>query len=163
VEQQQVIFRQENADRIGFRDLGEALRSVNLGTIDVKRLSRKNAQTEFLADLVAEEARKDSPDMVIFVGPKVISDAGIHREWLRQLGEVDFPVFYLNYNLDPYSIPWRDPIGSVVKQWKGLEFTITRPRDLLHSWSEIMSQVVRRNRERTGRSYSSRRETSECR
>jgi hypothetical protein len=163
VEQQQVIFRQENADRIGFRALGQALKSLNLGTIDVKRLNRRNSEAEFLAGLVAEEARESSPDMVIFVGPKVISDSGIHRDSLRQLGPVNFPVFYLNYNLDPQSIPWRDAIGSVVKQWKGLEFTITRPRDLLHSWSEIMYQVVHRTRERNGRSDSSRREMSESR
>ena len=162
-EQQQVIFRQENADRIKFRALGQALKSLNLGTIDVKRLSRRNSDADFLADLVAEEARDASPDMVIFVGPKVISDSGIHRDSLRQLGQVDFPVFYLNYNLDPQSIPWRDAIGSVVKQWKGLEFTITRPRDLLHSWSEIMYQVIHRTRERNGLSYSSRREMSESR
>jgi len=162
-EQQQVIFRQENADRIEFRALGQALKSLNLGTIDVKRLSRRNSDADFLADLVAEEARDASPDMVIFVGPKVISDSGIHRDSLRQLGQVDFPVFYLNYNLDPQSIPWRDAIGSVVKQWKGLEFTITRPRDLLHSWSEIMYQVIHRTRERNGLSYSSRREMSESR
>jgi hypothetical protein len=162
-EQQQVIFRQENADRIKFRALGQALKSLNLGTIDVKRLSRRNSDADFLADLVAEEARDASPDMVIFVGPKVISDSGIHRDSLRQLGQVDFPVFYLNYSLDPQSIPWRDSIGSVVKQWKGLEFTITRPRDLLHSWSEIMYQVIHRTHERNGRSYSSRREMSESR
>jgi hypothetical protein len=163
VEQQQVIFRQENAERIGFRALGQALKSLNLGTINVKKLSRRNSDAEFLADLVAEEAREASPDVVIFVGPKVISDSGIPRDSLRQLGEVDFPVFYLNYNLDPQSIPWRDAIGSVVKQWKGVEFTITRPRDLLHSWSEIMCQVVHRTRERKGSSCSSRRETSESR
>ena len=72
-------------------------------------------------------------------------------------------MFYLNYNLEPQSIPWRDAIGSVVKQWKGLEFTITRPRDLLHYWSEIMYQVVHRTRERNGRSDSNRREMSESR
>jgi hypothetical protein len=163
VEQQQVIFREENAERIGFRALGQALKSLNLGTIDVKRLSRRNSDAEFLADLAAEEAKEASADMVIFVGPKVISDSGIHRDSLRQLGQVDFPVFYLNYNLDPQSIPWRDAIGSVVKQWKGLEFTITRPHDLLHSWSEIMYQVGHRTRERNGRNYSSRREMSESR
>jgi hypothetical protein len=48
VEPQQVIFRQENADRIGFRALGQALKSSNLGTINVKTLNRRNSDAEFL-------------------------------------------------------------------------------------------------------------------
>ena len=95
--------------------------------------------------IAAEEASKDSPDVIIFVGPKVLSEYGVSGERLKQLGEADFPVFYLDYNLEPLLRPWRDAIGSVVKHWKGMEFTIARPRDLLHSWTEIMSQVAHRS------------------
>jgi hypothetical protein len=79
---------------------------------------------------------------LIFLGPKIASDSSIPKEKLKKLGAVDYPVFYLNYNLYPQSMPWRDVIGSVVKHWKGREFTITRPADLLSSWPEIMSRVT---------------------
>ncbi len=59
------------------------------------------------------------------------------------MGELAFPVFYMNYNLNPQANPWRDAIGSAVKALKGAEFTITRPRDLFFAWSEIMGRIVK--------------------
>ena len=49
----------------------------------------------------------------------------------------------MNYNLLPQQNPWRDPIGNVVKRLRGYEYTITRPRDLWTSWSDIMSRIVK--------------------
>lgn len=61
------------------------------------------------------------------------------------LKEVDLgaPVFYLNYNLNPQHMPWRDSIGHAVKYFKGQEFTISRPRDVWFAVSEIVSRVVK--------------------
>jgi hypothetical protein len=67
------------------------------------------------------------------------------RDLLTQLGEASCPVFYLNYNTAPQSNPWRDLIGSAVKYWRGHEFSITKPLDLLSAWSKIMSQLGRGN------------------
>ena len=49
----------------------------------------------------------------------------------------------MNYNLNPQSNPWRDAIGNAVKYFKGMEFTISRPRDLFYAWTEIMSRIVK--------------------
>jgi hypothetical protein len=51
----------------------------------------------------------------------------------------------MNYNLYPQVNPWRDAIGSAVKYFKGVEFTISRPRDLFFAWTEIMSRIVKSN------------------
>jgi hypothetical protein len=40
------------------------------------------------------------------------------------VGPVDFPLFYLNYNLYPAQIPWRDSISHAVKFFKGQEYTV---------------------------------------
>jgi len=56
---------------------------------------------------------------------------------------VRFPVFYMNYNLNPSGNPWRDAIGSAVKYLKGIEFTISRPRDLFFAWNDIMGRIVK--------------------
>jgi len=56
---------------------------------------------------------------------------------------VSFPVFYMNYNVNPQGIPWRDAIGVAVKHLKGAEFTISRPRDLFVVWTEIMGRIVK--------------------
>jgi hypothetical protein len=128
---------------IDFPALGDALTSLNLGTVDLKRSAQKNGETDFLANLITDEMKKDQPDAVIFASPKVMLDANIPQDSLKQLGEVDYPVFYMNYILNPQSNPWRDAIGNAVKKLKGFEYTITRPRDLGNAWTEIMSRIVK--------------------
>ncbi len=144
MQEQRIVYRQEGTDQINFPALGEALSSLNLGTVDLKRLSQKHGGTEFLTDLLTEEvSNKDHPDAVIFAGPKVMLDDSLPQESLNQLDHVDFPVFYMNFNLNPQSNPWRDAIGNAVKHLKGYEYTITRPRDLWYAWSEIMSRIIK--------------------
>jgi hypothetical protein len=80
---------------------------------------------------------------VIIAGPKVVLDDSMPQEALKDIGEPKFPVFYMNYNVNPQANPWRDAIGSAVKYFKGAEFTISRPRDLFFAWSEIMGRIVK--------------------
>jgi hypothetical protein len=145
MQEQRVVYRQENTDQISFPALGEALNSLNLGTVDLKRLSQKHGETAFLADLLKEEmsSSKGHPDAVIFAGPKVMLDDSLPQDSLTHLADVDYPVFYMNFNLNPQANPWRDAIGSTVKHLKGYEYTISRPRDVWFAWTEIMSRIVK--------------------
>jgi hypothetical protein len=155
MQEQKVFYRQESAAHIDFPALGHAVTALNLGTVDLKRLSQKHGDTEFLSKLIASEVKetkdeKKEPDAVIFAGPKIMLDDGIPPETLRQLADVKFPVFYMNYNLNPVANPWRDAIGTAVKALKGAEFTIAKPRDLFFSWSDIMGRIVKSKFGRTG-------------
>ena len=146
MQEQRIVYRQEDTDQINFPALGDALTSLNLGTVDLKRLSQKHGETEFLAGLLTSEvgnSNKDHPDAVIFAGPKVMLDDSLPQESLNQLATVDVPVFYMNFNLNPQANPWRDAIGNAVKHLKGYEYTISRPRDLWYAWSEIMTRIVK--------------------
>jgi hypothetical protein len=144
MQEQRVIYRQDDSAQINFPALGEALNSLNLGTVDLNRLSQKHGDTEFLAKLLAQEMKgAERPDAVIFAGPKVMLDDNVPQESLQQLGEVEYPVFYMNYNLNPHANPWRDAIGTAVKYFKGFEYTISRPRDLWYAWSDIISRIVK--------------------
>jgi hypothetical protein len=144
MQEQKVIYREEDASQINFPALGRALEALNLGTVDLGRLGQKHGETSFLTKLIAEEVNSgDQPDAVIFAGPKVMLESNVPQEALKQIGDLPFPVFYMNYNLSPQSNPWRDAIGNVVKYLKGAEYTITRPRDLWFAWSEIMSRIVK--------------------
>ncbi len=151
-QEQRVIYRQEDASQIDFPALGKALQSLNLGTVDLKRLSQKHGDTEFLADLITQELKdqKQQPDAVIFAGPKVMLEDGLPPDTFKQLSDVKMPVFYMNYNLNPQTNPWRDAIGNAVRYLKGLEFTISRPRDLFFSWTEIMGRIVKSKAGRNG-------------
>ena len=145
MQEQRVVYRQDGASQIDFPALGKALSSLNLGTVDLKRLSQKHGDSEFLGNLIATELKDDKApaDAVIFAGPKVVLDDGIPQDTLKQLSDVKMPVFYMNYNLNPQSNPWRDAIGNTVKYLKGNEYTISRPRDLFFSWTEIIGRIVK--------------------
>jgi hypothetical protein len=144
LQEQRVIYRQEEADRIDFPKLGESLESLKLGTVDLKRLSVKSGETEFLTELISKETASDKPmDALIFAGPKAMLESNVSSETLKEFGDPGFPIFYLNYNLNPQSVPWRDAIGHAVRFFKGQEFTISRPRDLWFAVSEIISRVAK--------------------
>jgi hypothetical protein len=145
LQEQKVIYSQQQAAQIDFPALGHALSALNLGTVDLKRLAQKHGDSEFLAGLITREVgqTKDSPDAVIFAGPKIAVEDVIPPDTLKQLSDVKFPVFYMNYNLNPTGNPWRDAIGNAVKYLKGIEFTISRPRDLFFAWSDIMGRIAK--------------------
>ena len=143
LQEQRVIYRQDDASRIDYAALGEALDSLNLGTVDVQRLSQKHGETLFLADLLQREAGGDSrPDALVFAGPKAMLDRNVPGEELKKVGPMDYPLFYMNYNLHPETVPWRDAIGNIVRFFRGTEYTITRPRDMWFAVGEMISRIV---------------------
>ena len=145
MQEQRIIYRQDSSPQIDFPALGEALHSVSLGTVDFKRLGQKHADSEFLTNLITREMKdgSESPDAVIIAGPKVMLDDSLPQEPLKQIADVNLPVFYMNYNVNPQAVPWRDAIGVAVRTLKGAEFTISRPRDLFFVWTEIMGRIVK--------------------
>jgi hypothetical protein len=125
--------------------------------VDLKRLSEKHGDTEFLGALIQKElnADKDHPDALIFAGPKVMLDANVPQDSLKQIAGVDFPVFYMNYNLNPQAVPWKDAISRAVRAFRGTEYTISGPRDLWFAVSEMVSRIVKSRNERQTSSISS--------
>jgi len=145
MQEERVIYRQQEASQIDFPALGEALKTLNLGTVDFRQLAQKRSDAEFLSGLMTREIKDDreKPDAVIIAGPKVTLGDSSSPDALRQIGEAKVPVFYMNYNLNPQANPWRDALGMAVRSLKGAEFTISRPRDLFFAWTEIMSRIVK--------------------
>lgn len=144
LQEHRVVYRQDNAEKIDFPALGEALESLSLGTIDLKRLGQKHGETEFLTQLIKDEvAATEKSDAVVFAGPKALLDESVPPDSLRQIGDLDYPVFYMNYNLYPQSVPWNDAIGKAVKFMKGYEYTISKPRDLWFAVTEMVSRIVK--------------------
>lgn len=147
MQEHRVLFRQEQADRINFPALGSALQSMKLGTVTVQNLGVKHGDTEFLGNLIEKEVGSAShPDAVIFAGPKALLDADVPQDDLRRIGEVECPVFYMNYNPNPQAVPWKDSIGHAVRFFRGTEFTISRPRDLWFATSDMLSRIVKSKR-----------------
>src|SRR5579872_2524228 len=145
MQEQRVLYRQLDADKIDFPRLGDAIKTLNLGTVDLKRLSDKHGDTDFLSDLIQKEVGNDKerPDAVIFAGPKVMLDSNVPQDSLKPISNVAFPVFYLNYNANPQAIPWKDAISRAVHAFRGTESTISKPRDLWFAVSEIVSRSIK--------------------
>jgi hypothetical protein len=146
VQEQRVLYRQSSEERIDFPALGRAIQGVEPGKVDLKQLSQKHGEVSFLSDLIKKEIANDHPDAVIFAGPKVLLDDTVPEEDLKPLvSDVTYPVFYMNYNLNPKDIPWRDAIGKAIRNFRGVEFSISRPRDLWFAVSEVVSRIVKSN------------------
>lgn len=150
LQEQKVIYRCDDAERIDFPALGEALNALNLGTVDLQRLSNPNGDTEFLANLLKTEIGENAhdTDAVVLAGPKAMLDENVPSESLKSVGETNLPVFYMNYNLSPQAVPWNDTISKAVKLLKGYEYTISRPRDLWMAVTEMVSRIVKLKQER---------------
>lgn len=149
LQEQRILFRQDDTSRIDYTGLGEALENLNLGTVDVKRLSQKHGETLFLADLIQRETGGNQPpDALVFAGPKAMLEQNVPGDELKKVGAVGYPVFYMNYNLHPEKVPWRDAIGNIVRFFRGTEYTITRPRDMWFAVTEMISRIVQLKGER---------------
>jgi hypothetical protein len=149
IDQRTVIFRQENAPKIDFPALGQAVSDLHFGTVTIQRLSDKDGGPRFLAGLFAEELATQHPDVLMIVGPKRTREQGSLRDSLKRLPNPGCPVFYLNYNADPEANLWRDQLGAVVEFWKGVEYSISKPSDLFFAWSGVVSRLKGNSAERT--------------
>lgn len=150
MEQSRIVYRQDTPDQIDFPALGRALSSLKLGTVALDKLGEKHSETSFLEGLIEREISPSShPDAVIFAGPKAMLDADVPEDDLRRIGNVEYPVFYMNYNLNPQAVPWKDSISHAIRAFKGTEYTISRPRDLWLSTTEMVSRIVRFKREKS--------------
>jgi hypothetical protein len=141
--EQRVVYRRDDMNQIDFPELGKALSSLKLGIVDYSQLSKPHSATGFLTSLVEKELGNSHADAVIFAGPKVMLDDNLPMDSLKELSGINVPVFYMNYILTPQQNPWRDSIGNVVKRLRGYEYTISRPRDVWTSWSDIMGHIVK--------------------
>ena len=147
--EQRVVYRGDNLDEIDFPDLGRKLSSLRLGMVDYKKLADPHSSTDFLSHLVETELSGNPADAVIFAGPKAFLDEPVPADTFKDIGTVNYPLFYMNYMMVPAdgswsdTTPWRDAIGTVVKRLRGFEYTITRPRDLWTSWSDIMNHIAK--------------------
>jgi hypothetical protein len=155
MQEQRVLFRQEDTEQINFPALGDSLNSLNLGTVDLKRLEDKHGDTGFLSKLIAKELTNSKADAVIFASPKVMLEEGVSQDSLKQVENFTAPVFYMNYNLYPQMNPWRDAIGTAVKKLRGYEYTISRPRDLWTAWTDIVSRIIKQKGGTSGAPLSS--------
>ena len=148
MEDQEIFYRQPETDEIDFPSLGKAVRKVEPGTVKLDTLEDKHSETKFLRDLILKEMEPPAegggaPDVIIFAGPKHLLDDNIDDDDLKPLAkQVHIPVFYVNYNLIPKEVPWRDGIGNAIRVFDGKEYAVHRPRDLQEAIADMVDRIV---------------------
>ena len=144
LESNEIVFHSDDAPQIDFPALGAAIRRVQFGAVGVNSLLQKDSSAALFHTML-DPIQKSPPDVLIFVGPKAAEETGWNGA-LRRLVEPRCPIYYLTYNPDSTGPFWGDPIGSLVKLWRGVEYTIGKPRDLFEDWNEVMSRIARPSR-----------------
>ncbi len=149
--QGRVIYRQRESENVNLPALGKAMRAQPPGTVDAARLGEKNAEAEFLAQLLAQEIdASDPPDALIFAGPRAVEPPHVSLDCLNVLGSPAYPIFYLDYNANPTADPWSDAIGDVVRFFQGREYVISKPLDLWEAWKNILDRTAGAARAKDG-------------
>lgn len=141
---QKIVYRQDDAEKIDFAALGDALQTPAAGTVNYRLLQDRQGETRFVTNLLIDQLgeRTPSEDAIVIVGPKVTLDRKLSHEVLRKGGAAPCPIFYLNYNPNPFDQPFPDTIGSALKAYSAAsEYEIVRPHDLGVAIKDILSRL----------------------
>jgi len=144
MQEERVILEQKNVRRIDFPALGDAVDSIQGGMIDLAQLQDEESASRFLTELFTKHLgpQEPEPNAVMIIGPKLMLEKKISREVLAENPQVHAQVFYLIYNTDPYVHPWRDAISSALKIYRGLEYTISLPKDFGRAMKDMMGRMT---------------------
>ncbi len=85
----------------------------------------------------------ERPDALIVLGRKEAEGAKVSKQALESLENPGTPVFYFSYSSEQLPALTQDPISSITKRLRGLEYRLDRPRDLFNAWSEVIQRIER--------------------
>ncbi len=144
--QGELLYGHDNLPAIDFEAIAKSMNRLRVGTIDIKHLNEMDDGAGFLADTLDRGIGTDSPDAIIFVGAHSMLDRVKIGDSLRSLEQPHGSVFYLSYDPDWRLYPGLDLISRLVKSWKGVEYRIRKPEDVLESWSDLMARIPDKDR-----------------
>jgi hypothetical protein len=129
---QKIVYERNDREQIDFAALGKTLDRQPAAATDYHLLQDKNSEVHFLTNLLVNQlgARAKSQDAIIILGPKVSLEGKVPVQMVRAGGGAPCPIFYLNYNPDPFEEPFADTISLALKAYTGVsKFDIARPAD----------------------------------
>ena len=141
LDQQAVLFREDDFDHSGLRNLAQALSKLELGSISYKTLQRQNGWADLLMKLVHDEAAAEHPsDAVVFIGPTNRIDAKISPELFNTPGRGDLPFFYFEY-YPRIGSEFPDTIQNVTNARNGTTFKIHSPGELADAIGKMQKKL----------------------
>jgi hypothetical protein len=143
LDQQKQIFREDDFQPATFSDLGQAMRSLELGTVSYEVLQRRQGSLELLSQLANAERGEETPaDVVIFMGPHTRFSEKMERELLQPSKSGSPQFFYLEY-IPPWMLgaEFPDSIEYLIKAVDGASLKVHSPNELANAMQRIVSQV----------------------
>jgi hypothetical protein len=143
---QRIVYRQDNVETVDFAALGKALETPAAGTVNYRLLQDHQSEAQFVTRLLIEQLgrRTSSQDAIIILGPKVALEKKASLDLLREGGSASCPIFYLNYNPNPFNEPFPDTIGSALKAYSAAsKYEIVRPHDFGAAMREMLLRLGR--------------------
>lgn len=139
-DQQLVFFRQPESARIDFPALGRAFKQLRFGTVDLAQIRHRDSAATFLARVLAQDLgpQQPSPDAILIISPKVPL-AGDPKP--ASAGRPPCPVFYMDFNPDPAGYPWPGAMGTALKMYGAMQYTISAPRDLGIAMDKMLERL----------------------
>lgn len=139
LDQQRELFRSDQFDSAAFQALSRALDQVELSSVSVNVLKKRDSP-EFLLALANQELAADRSDVIIFAGPNTRIDTEMTAGALSGKQKDGPAIFYFEY------FPWEgslfpDSIDWLVRAAGGRVFQIHTPSELDHSIDKMLVQL----------------------
>jgi hypothetical protein len=142
LDQQSIVFRDDDFQLWSLDKLGNALAHVNFSTIDYSVISRPRGHLDLIAQLINGEIHASPPPgAVIFLGPQERFRDAIPSNELDG-GQAVPRFFYLSWLLRPSTFPPDGSIAQAVSALHGKTFHYSDPESLLQAVDRIREDVL---------------------
>ena len=142
LDKQREIFRDEDFDDSGYRRLGAALQSLELGAISYRNLQRQNGWADLLVRLVNSElAHSDPADAVVFLGPTSRILDKVSPDAIRARADIGPRLFYFEYFFRVGS-DFPDAIHQLTNACRGTVYKLHSPADFAASIAKLQSRLA---------------------
>jgi len=141
LEQQREFFRRGDFGEGDMPKLAEALRKLELGSIEYSKLERKQGWAELLIGLLNDEAQaEDRPDALVILGPTIRLADKAPGELLTSAKTASLPLFCVAY------YPWigadfPDSVQYVTNAFGGKVYRIHSPSELAQNLEKLKREM----------------------
>jgi hypothetical protein len=150
---QKVVYRHDYAETVDFTALGKVLDTPAAGTVDYRLLQDRQSEARFATKLLVDQLgrRTSSADAIVILGPTVSLEKNASVDVLKEGGAASCPIFYLNYNPNPFEQPGPDTIGSALRAYgTASRYEIVEPLDFGSAMREMLLRLGRPSTGQTG-------------
>jgi hypothetical protein len=141
LDQQRVIFQEEDFRRGSFRKLVDSLQNLELGTVSYKNLQHQFGWLEVLTRLMNEEkSAAQSPDAIIFLGPTNRIMQKIPREYLQSCQDFGSRIYYFEY-FPYFGAEFPDTIHQLTNTCHGNVYKIHTAADFAEAIEKVQRKI----------------------